>query len=96
MKLKEILGRLECFEEGQTIYIKKGRWSGESEAFVAFEPDDGSSPPGADGMEYLLELDLAIEVLEVWSEWRDGREPTLQEKVEAVIHYAREDTYLPA
>jgi hypothetical protein len=55
-------------------------------------PATESAPPG---YRYLLEVATAQEVLEVWSAWRDGRNPTLAEKVIAVDHYARMDAYLP-
>jgi hypothetical protein len=51
--------------------------------------------PAPNGFRYLLEVSIAQEVLEVWSEWREGRTPSLVEKVEAVVHYARRDAYLP-
>jgi hypothetical protein len=44
---------------------------------------------------YLLEVALAQEVLEVWSAWRNGKVPTFAESVEAVVHYAEHDAYLP-
>ena len=47
-------------------------------------------------MSYLLEVSLAKEVVQVWSEWRDGRRPTAIDKCEAVIYYAEHDAYLPA
>jgi hypothetical protein len=47
------------------------------------------------GFEYLLEVDAALSVLEVWSAWREGLRPTPEEAAEAVIHYAERDAYLP-
>ncbi|WP_330301855.1 MULTISPECIES: hypothetical protein [unclassified Streptomyces] len=46
------------------------------------------------GLTYLLEVELAEDVLEVWSSWRDGAEPNVQQKCQAVIHYAEHDAYL--
>ncbi|MFI5930254.1 hypothetical protein ACIA3K_30340 [Micromonospora sp. NPDC051543] len=45
--------------------------------------------------EYLLEVDLAREVIEVWSLWRGGRQPTVLEAVGAVVYYAEHDVYQP-
>ena len=47
------------------------------------------------GYEYVLECDVALEVLAVWSHWRDGRTPTSREAAEAVIYYGVNDAYLP-
>lgn len=49
----------------------------------------------AAGMTYVLEVRIAKEALEVWSEWRAGRPPSQHDKYEAVIHYATHDAYLP-
>ena len=46
-------------------------------------------------MRYLLEVFLAKEVVEVWSKWRNGRNPTALDKCAAVIYYAENDAYLP-
>jgi hypothetical protein len=54
-----------------------------------------ATEPAPNGYRYLLEVAIAQEVLEVWSAWRDGRNPSTAEKVEAVAHYARMDSYLP-
>ncbi|MFD9083235.1 hypothetical protein ACFYYM_35645 [Streptomyces erythrochromogenes] len=48
-------------------------------------------PPGLD---YLLEVELVHDVLEVRSSWRNGARPTAAEKCEAVIHYAEYDARL--
>jgi hypothetical protein len=45
------------------------------------------------GHHYLLEVDLAIDVLEVWSAWRDGATPTAEEAALAVIYYGDHDSY---
>jgi hypothetical protein len=44
---------------------------------------------------YLLEVLIAREVLEVWSAWRDGRIPSVEEACEAIIYYADNDAYQP-
>jgi len=42
-----------------------------------------------------LEVALAREAIDVWSRWRPGRAPTLEDKVAAVTHYAQNDAWLP-
>ncbi len=46
-------------------------------------------------LSYVLMVDLANDAIEVWSEWRSGRQPSPAEKFAAVMHYARHDAYLP-
>jgi hypothetical protein len=53
---------------------------------------EGESPAGLD---YLLEVELAREVLHVWANWGHGRQPTPEEAARAVIHYAQHDAYEP-
>jgi hypothetical protein len=63
-----------------------------SAAMVCVESEDGASPTG---LSYLLEVDLARDVLDVWARWRDGQEPTPEEATQAVIYYAVHDAYEP-
>lgn len=55
-------------------------------------PNDGKTPPG---LTYILEVDLFRNVLEVWKNARNGKEPTLEEKYRAIIYYVEMDAYLP-
>ena len=48
------------------------------------------------GYDYLLEVALALDVMETWRSWRAGQKPTPEEAAEAVIYYAEHDVYLPA
>ena len=96
MTFEELIGRLDELDDELTLYASGGwRATAASPAVAALEPQDGSLPAEADGMEYLLEVAIAREVVEVWSAWRDGREPTTADKCEAILHYARHDAYLP-
>ena len=56
--------------------------------------DDEADGAPAD-FEYLLEVDLVVDVLTVWSSWRAGQAPTATEAAEAVIYYAEKDAYVP-
>lgn len=47
------------------------------------------------GMKYLMSVETIREVLEVWSAWRNGAVPTVEQATEAVIYYADHDCYLP-
>jgi hypothetical protein len=95
MTLGEILDSLDALDEDLTIYAPAGRpLTVASPAVTAMEPDDGSMPPAAVGLTYLIEVYLAKEALTSWSEWRGGRVPTTAERVEAISYYADNDAYL--
>ena len=70
-----------------------------SRPLSAGSPGLAAARIGPDGggrrLSYLLEVDLAREAIEVWSEWRNGRVPTRDERVAAVAFYADNDAYLP-
>ena len=58
----------------------------------------GELPAGVvtnSGYRYLLEVRLAIEVIDVWRAWRGGAMPSREEATLAVIHYAETDAYQP-
>ena len=72
--------------EGKTIYAARP-WTADSRAVIL--PDE-SAPAGLD---YLLEVDLAGEAIDVWQEWH-GRPATPDDRCRAVIHCATHDAYL--
>jgi hypothetical protein len=86
--LVEVLDRLDEVPDDATLHATKP-WSPASPTSVS----DDDSPPT--GFAYLLEAGLAREVIAVWSRWRDGAQPTDQQKCEAVLYYATHDAYLP-
>jgi len=97
MTLADLMERLDRLDDELTIYAEEDPdWSADSPAVACPEPESGGLPDEARGMSYLLEVSLAKEVVQVWSEWRGGREPTVAEKCAAVIYYAEHDAYLPA
>jgi len=49
----------------------------------------------ADGLRYFVEVVLAKDAVVVWSEWRGGAVPTIDDKLMAVSYYASRDAYLP-
>ena len=97
MNLGQALESLDDFDAEQTIYVQtENQISTESEVVVDYYSDDGEPPASAAGMDYLLEVDLARDVVRVWSEWRNGISPTTDQKVEAVLYYAQHDAFQPA
>jgi hypothetical protein len=92
--LRDILHRLAEFDDELTLYAAKP-WTADSPAIATLEPESGAVPTEAAGMDYLLEISLAKSVLDVWKDWRHGREPSDEERCEAIIYYAEHDAYLP-
>ena len=51
--------------------------------------------PEDSALSYVLEVELAKEGIDVWSVGRGGRQPTPRDKFAAVMHYSRNDSWLP-
>jgi hypothetical protein len=66
-------------------------WSGTSRVvLLTDELLDDAAP-----MTYFLEVSIAKEVIEVLREWRGGGALTEDDRLAAVVHYAKHDAYLP-
>jgi hypothetical protein len=90
--IQELVERIEELDIDSTIYaVRVGGWTPESPAVVAVEPEDGSVPSDVEGMQYLLEVRVAREVLDWFRNLNNGRDPTPREATEAIIHYAVHD-----
>ena len=97
MKLIDLLDHITQFDDDSVIFVPmSSRPNEDSEAVVRkiiiFDEPPGLQTP--DGMKYLLEVELAKEVIQVWKDWRNGREPSPYEKYQAVLYYAEKDAYL--
>ncbi len=90
MNLGEVAARIEHLDQDLTIYAAKP-WTIASEASVELG-DDTTRP--RQGLDYFLEVDLAVEVIEAWSRHRPGQVPTTAERCEAIVYYADNDCYL--
>ena len=82
------------YSAGPTIYAKLP-WTPSTDAVVLRGDDVPEGLTTESGHHYLLEVVLAIEVIEVWSEWRAGAIPTPEEATMAVIYYGEHDAYQP-
>ena len=92
--LSALLADLETLPIGSTLYAAVP-WSATSEAACSSSSQgQGVHVDGRD-LAYLLEVEVALEVVDVWVQWRGGRRPSDAEACEAVIHYAQMDAYLP-
>lgn len=96
--IRDLVGRLdeldsghERFDVGPAIFARLP-WTPGSEAVVLREDIIESS--GGPGFRLVLEVAIA-HFLRVWSAWRGGRKPDVDEAAAAVIHYADNDAYLP-
>jgi hypothetical protein len=75
---------LEALDPAATIYAAKP-WSEDARAVVAVEPEDGSIPSAAAGLDYFLEVDIALEA---------ARVSRARTRFERVVYYAKNDAYL--
>lgn len=67
-----------------------------SRAMICPGDDEGSFLcPQDPELSYVLQVQQAKECIEVWSEWRSGLKPTPLDKFAAVMHYSRNDAWLP-
>ena len=81
----EVVDQLEAFDEDATIYAAKP-WTPDSRVVVvAVEPDAENAPPEAAGLEYFLEVFLAIEAATV---------SEAATRIDRVIFYATNDAFL--
>jgi hypothetical protein len=82
------------YSPGPTIYAKRP-WTLTSDALVLRGDEMPAGPITESGHHYLLEVNLAIEAVEVWSSWRNGATPSPEEATDAVIYYGDNDAYQP-
>jgi hypothetical protein len=82
------------YSAGPTIFAKRP-WTPSTDAAVLRSGDLPEGSTTESGHDYLLEVNLAIEAIEVWSEWRAGAIPTAEEATLAVVYYGEHDAYQP-
>jgi hypothetical protein len=82
------------YSPGPTIYARQP-WTISSDALVLSGDDCPDGVATESGHDYLLEVDLAREAVEVWSAWRGGATPTPEDAALAVIYYGEHDAYQP-
>lgn len=90
--LGQVIEHLPETDDELTIYLPPDRPVQPGTPAVVMLEEDGDPPAG---MRYFLEVDLAQDVLRVWSEWRHDRAPTLAEACVALEYYATHDAFLP-
>jgi hypothetical protein len=89
--LRDVVGGLDELDDDAVIYTDGASPAARASVVSGAEVEGAK----ADGLRYFLEVALAKDAVDVWSEWRDGAEPTLDDKLMAVSYYATHDAYLP-
>lgn len=88
MKLVEAVEKLSKLKEEHTLYVKRP-WTADAECKVVNPDGKVAKATKAAGLEYFLEVHVALEVLEVFGK----RKPTLDEKVRVLLFYAENDAW---
>jgi hypothetical protein len=86
------LGEIDQIDDGKTMYVPEDTETDLATSVYLVDEEADTAPPRT---RYLLEIGIAKEVLAVWSTWRSGRAPSIDEAAAAVIYYARNDAYQP-
>jgi len=89
--LRDVVNALDDLDDADVIYTDGT--SPAARAAVVSAPDAAEAK--ADRLRYFLEISLARDAVEVWSAWRKGAEPTVDDKLMAISYYASHDAYLP-
>ena len=97
MKLIDLLDNINQFDNDSVIFIPVSSRLNENVEAIVSKIIIIDKPPGIqtpEGLRYLLEVEMAKEVINVWREWRNGKEPSSLEKCHAVLYYAENDAFL--
>ena len=94
MTLEELVAALDTVEDEWVIFaVEEGELTCSTEVVAIPEPKgDWHTADRATGMRYVLEVDIAKQVIEVWRRW--GGDSSSKEYCAAVVHYATHDDYL--
>lgn len=87
MTLLQVIKALDSFDDEKTIYARKP-WTIESEAIVDFEPESGGVPNSAQGLDYFIEVFLAVEFMEDLPKLTFA---SYEKKCKRLIQYATND-----
>jgi hypothetical protein len=97
MKLIDLLDNINQFDDDSVIFVPINSRPNEDSEVMVSKIVNIDGPPGIqtpEGMKYLLEVEVAKEVIQVWKNWRNGKEPSPLEKYQAVLYYVENDAYL--
>jgi hypothetical protein len=89
---REAIEQLDLLDKDHTLWVASRSNIGDTTpCVVGYESDDGARPEAAANMDYLLEVIIASEVLEVWARWRGVCNLSIEERMRIVAHYAEWD-----
>jgi hypothetical protein len=98
MKLIELLNGIDHFDNEQAIFVPiNSEPSEDSEAIISSLIIIESELPSLDvpkGMKFLLDVETVKEIIQVWRDWNNEKEPSPMDKYQAVLYYVENDAYL--
>jgi len=89
--LRDVVGALDDLDDEAVIYTDGASPAARAAVIGGTAVDEAK----ANGLRYFLEVALAKEAVVVWSDWRGGAKPTIDDKLMAVSYYATHDAYIP-
>jgi hypothetical protein len=92
--LIEAIRNLKNFNESEIFYVEK-EWNHLSRTFVYQFDEEADVPLEIEGVAYFLEVPVICEVIDVWNQW-NKKKCSIESECEAVIYYAKNDSYKPA
>ena len=102
MKLFEVIQKIDTFDEEATIFVQviDGTYHPKSEAAVIEMNDDELEMKTCEvanlrcpGKSYFLDVFTVLEVIEDWVSNHSGRQPSIEQACQCLIHYAEHDAY---
>ena len=102
MTLRDAIDRLPKWPHEATIFAERidGEFRPESQATVIELTEDEFQRPinevaaeRAPGQHYFLEVFVAADVLDDWRSYRRSEAATLEQELQVVIYYAKNDAY---
>jgi hypothetical protein len=94
--LRNLICQLESLSDELVIFATKDgdAWDLYGPAALVLTSDNEDLGTSLEELHYFLEVEIAKEVLGVWKQWRNERQPNDDERIEALLYYANNDAYL--
>jgi hypothetical protein len=96
LRFIDLINKIDEISDDQVIYIMNNDPITEISEVITYSIKDVvDNKIDMHEMKYLLEVSLEKEVIEVWINWRNGKRPSNQEKIQAILYYVDHDAYIP-
>lgn len=96
MKLKDIIPNLSGLDELSYILIADNQdVNANMDAKIVPIPENPDADLNEPGFDYWISVFQAGEVFEAWSVLRNGKAPTSEEAIEAIVYYKAHDAFIP-